>query len=40
MTLVAILAGGLATDCVLDGNLAKSLLPVNGEPFIAPQLRS
>ncbi len=37
---VAILAGGLATRLrPLTTDLPKSLLPVNGEPFIAHQLR-
>ena len=37
---VAILAGGLATRLLpLTGRIPKALLEVNGEPFIAHQLR-
>lgn len=40
MLRVAILAGGLATRLrPLTENVPKALLPVNGEPFIAHQLR-
>jgi len=37
---VAILAGGLATRLgPLTKNIPKSLIPINGEPFVAHQLR-
>ena len=36
---VAILAGGLATGCGRRANIAKAMLEVAGEPFIAHQLR-
>jgi NDP-sugar pyrophosphorylase family protein len=37
---VAILAGGLATRLgALTKNIPKSLIPINGEPFVAHQLR-
>lgn len=40
MMTVAILAGGLATRLrPLTGSIPKSLIPINGEPFIALQLR-
>jgi len=40
MLAAAILAGGLATRLQpLTGTIPKSLIPINGEPFIAHQLR-
>ena len=40
MLTAAILAGGLATRLQpLTGTIPKSLIPINGEPFIAHQLR-
>ncbi len=37
---VAILSGGLATRLLpLTGKVPKAMMPINGEPFVAHQLR-